>query len=201
MKLYFTPGVCSLAPHIALREAGAEFVLVQVDLQTKQTADGDDYLALNRSGKVPALDFGESEVLTENAAILQYIADRFPEAQLAPPVGTTARYRLQSRLSYLGSELHKLFGPLFIPGHSEDAKQASIAKIHDHLAALDSELAARDYLLESGFSVADAYLFTILGWPHLVGVEIDQYTNLGAYAGRIAARASVQAALATEGLI
>ncbi len=201
MKLYYTPGVCSLAPHIALREAGQEFDLIKVDLYAKQTDGGADFNQVNRHGKVPALDIGEDTVLTENPAILQYIADRNPDAGLAPPAGSSARYRLHSWLSYLGSELHKLFGPLFAPGHSDDEKKRSTQGIDSALTRLDEELSARDYLVGDRFSVADAYLFTILGWPKMVGIDMGKYPALNAYTGRIAQRESVQAALKAEGLI
>ena len=201
MKLYYTPGVCSLAPHIALREAGQEFDLIMVDLHAKQTDDGGDYNQVNRHGKVPALDIGEDTVLTENPAILQYIADRNPDAGLAPPAGSSARYRLHSWLSYLGSELHKLFGPLFAPGHSDDEKKRSSQGIDSALTRLDEELSSRDYLVGDRFSVADAYLFTILGWPKMVGIDMAKYPALNAYTDRIAQREGVQAALKAEGLI
>lgn len=200
MKLYYTPGVCSLAPHIALRETGAEFDLVRVDLQTKQTENGDDYLKICRHGKVPALDIGEGPVLTENPAILQYVADRNPSAGLIPQAGTLERYRLQSWLSYLGSELHKCFGPLFQPGHGEESKKLAIEGIHRHFAALDELLSTQDYLTGDRFTVADAYLFVILGWPNLIGLDMARYSGLQPYAGRIAARDGVQAALKAEGL-
>lgn len=201
MKLYYTPGVCSLAPHIALREAGQEFDLIKVDLHAKQTDGGGDFNQVNRHGKVPALDIGEDTVLTENPAILQYIADRNPDAGLAPPAGSSARYRLHSWLSYLGSELHKLFGPLFAPGHSDDEKKRSSQGIDSALTKLDEELSTRDYLVGDRFSVADAYLFTILGWPKMVGIDMDKYPALNAYTGRIAQREGVQAALKAEGLV
>jgi glutathione S-transferase len=201
MKLYYTPGVCSLAPHIALREAGQEFDLIKVDLHAKQTDAGGDYNQVNRHGKVPALDIGEDTVLTENPAILQYIADRNPDAGLAPPAGSSARYRLHSWLSYLASELHKLFGPLFAPGHSDDEKKRSSQGIDSALTRLDEELSTRDYLVGDRFSVADAYLFTILGWPKMVGIDMAKYPALNAYTGRIAQREGVQAALKAEGLV
>lgn len=200
MKLYYTPGVCSLAPHIALREVGADFELIKVDLQSKKTEQGGDYLKISRHGKVPALDFGEDTVLTENAAILQYVADRAPETALAPLPSDPGRYRLQSWLSYLGSELHKLFGPLFQLGHSDDAKARSIEALHRHFALLDERLGQQDYLVGDHFTVADAYLFVILGWPRMVGLDMAKYPALGAYAARVGQREAVRAALKAEGL-
>lgn len=200
MKLYYTPGACSLAPHIALNEIGADFDLVKVDLQTKKTEQGDDFRQVNAVGKVPALDIGEKEPLTENSAILQYIADRKPEAGLAPAAGSSERYRLQSTLSYLSSELHKSFVPMFTPGTSDDAKAAATGSIDQHFAALDQKLSKQDYLLGDRYSVADSYLFVILGWPGHVGMDTSKYQALGAYAGRIAQREAVQKSLKEEGL-
>lgn len=200
MKLYYTPGACSLAPHIALNEIGADYELVKVDLQNKQTEQGDDFRQVNPLGKVPALDIGEDRPLTENPAILQYIADRKPEAGLAPPPSSTERYRLQSKLSYLGSEVHKSFVPMFQPGSSDEAKKAATESIHQHFARLNEKLANRQYLLGDQYSVADAYLFVILGWPQHAGIDTSQYSALGAYAGRIAQRQAVQNALKEEGL-
>lgn len=199
MKLYYTPGACSLAPHIALREAGANFDLVKVDLRSKKTESGEDYTSVTQRGKVPALEIDKGEVLTENAAILQYVADQAPDRKLAPPPSDLARYRLQSWLSYLGSEVHKLFGPLF-QGGSEEAKKASTDALHKHFAALNQHLSKQDYLLGNQFTVADAYLFTILGWPRVIGLDMSQYPALGNYAGRIAQRQPVQEALKAEGL-
>lgn len=200
MKLYYTPGACSLAPHIALNEIGADYDLIKVDLQNKQTEQGDDFRQVNPLGKVPALDIGEDRALTENPAILQYIADRKPEAGLAPPAGSSQRYRLQSALSYLGSEVHKSFVPMFAPGSTDDAKAAATDTINQHFARLNEKLSKQDYLLGDQYSVADSYLFVILGWPQHVGLDISKYPALGAYAGRIAQRQAVQDALKEEGL-
>lgn len=201
MKLYYSPGACSLAPHIALREAGATFDLVKVDLATKRTESGADYLAVAPLGKVPALDIGEGEALTENAAILQYAADQAPASGLAPAANSPARYRLQSWLSFLSAELHKAFVPLFVPGSSDEVKAQAVDTIHGHLKRLDGLLATRDHLVDGGYTVADIYLFVILGWPRYVGMDISAYPALGAYAARIGPRPAVQAALQAEGLI
>lgn len=201
MKLFFSPGACSLAPHIALREIGADFEAIRVDLASRTTDAGGDYLAINPSGKVPALRLDSGEILTENPAILLFIADRKPEAGLAPAHGTLDRYRLLSRLSFLGSEFHKAFVPLFTPHASDAAKSAATEVVRKHLAVLDAELAERDHYAGDSFSVADIYLFVILGWTAHVGIELGEYPSLSSYAQRIAQRPAVGAALAAEGLI
>lgn len=200
MKLYFSPGACSLAPHIALEEIRADFQPVRVDLATRRTETGDDYRSVNPSGKVPALILDGGEILTENPAILTYVADQKPEAGLAPPEGSLGRYRLISRLSFLGSEVHKAFVPLFSPGASDDAKASATEAVKTHLAALEEELTGREHYCGDQFSVVDAYLFVILGWPAYVGIDLKAYPALGAYQARIAQRPAVAAALKAEGL-
>jgi len=200
MKLFISPGACSLAPHIALNETGADFDAVKVDLATRKVETGDDFLKVNPSGKVPALTLDSGETLTENPAILLYIADQNPDAGLAPRDGTMERYRLLSRLSFLGSEFHKAFVPLFTPGTSDDAKAAAMTAVKNHLAALDKELAGKDHYA-GDFSVADIYLFVMLGWPAHVGIDMSAYPALGAYCARIAQRPAVGSALKAEGLI
>ncbi|RIJ16689.1 glutathione transferase GstA [Henriciella mobilis] len=201
MQLFISPGACSLAPHIALREAGADFEAVKVDLATRKTEAGDDFLAVNPSGKVPALTLDNGQSLTENPAILLYIADQNPGVGLAPAEGSIERYQLLSRLSFLGSELHKAFVPLFTPGTTDDAKAAATVAVKGHLAGLDQEIAGKEYYVGEAFSVADIYLFVILGWPAHVGIDMAAYPALGAFAGKIAQRPSVGAALKAEGLI
>lgn len=200
MQLFISPGACSLAPHIALRETGADFEAVKVDLATRKTEAGDDFLAVNPSGKVPALILDNGETLTENPAILLYIADQGSAVGLAPAEGSLARYQLLSRLSFLGSEFHKAFVPLFAPGTSDEAKAAAAVAVKNHLAALDKELTGRDHYAGDSFSVADIYLFVMLGWPGYVGIDMSAYPALGAYAGKIAQRPAVGAALKAEGL-
>ncbi len=200
MQLFISPGACSLAPHIALREAGADFEAVKVDLATRKTEAGDDFLAVNPSGKVPALTLDNGQSLTENPAILLYIADQNPEVGLAPAEGSFERYQLLSRLSFLGSEFHKAFVPLFAPGASDEAKAAAAVAVENHLAALDKELTGRDHFAGDSFSVADIYLFVMLGWPGYVDIDMSAYPALGAYAGKIAQRPAVGAALKAEGL-
>lgn len=202
MKLYYSPGACSLAPHIALCEAGAEFELVRVDLRAKEikAGAGSDYRKINPLGKVPALDIGEPEVLTENVAILSYIADKFPAAWGGPKDGN-ARYRLLRWLGFVTSEMHKGFVPVFhAAAYGESGKAAAIQNLGNQFAFLNSELGTRDYLLDGHFSVADCYLSVVLGWTAHAGIDMSGYTNLGAYSARIAARPSVIAARKAEGL-
>jgi glutathione S-transferase len=200
MKLFISPGACSLAPHIALREIGADFEAVKVDLGTRKTESGEDFLGINPVGKVPALILDNGQTLTENPAILLYIADQNPGLGLAPREGSLERYQLVSRLSFLGSEFHKAFVPLFAPGTSDEAKTAAVEAVKKHLAVLDQELTGNEHYAGSSFSVADIYLFVMLGWPAHVGIDMAVYPALGAYAGRIAQRPAVGSALKAEGL-
>lgn len=196
MKLYYTPGVCSLAPHIALREAGLDVRLEKVD-------DGNRgaYRAVNPNGYVPALEIRPGEILTEGPAIMQYIADLAPAAGLAPANGSMERYRLQSWLNYITSELHKGFSPLFKPGMPAPAKTMFREQIAQRLETVERRLAQHEYLLDSGFSVADAYLFVVTGWSGFVGVDLTPFPHLLAFRERIAARPAVQAAMRAEGLL
>ncbi|WP_437882427.1 glutathione transferase GstA [Pseudomonas sp. LRF_L74] len=201
MKLYYKAGACSLSPHIALLEAGLSFELEAVDLQTKRTASGADFTAINSKGYVPALALDNGKVLTEGAAIVQYIADLKPQSGLAPANGSEARYELQSLLGFISSELHKPIGSLFNPAQSEDWKAAAKALIGKRLDWLAAQLGNNEYLLENRFSVADGYLFTVLGWTDHVGFSLDQWPTLQAYRSRIGARPKVVEALKAEGLI
>jgi glutathione S-transferase len=201
MKLYYSPGACSLAPHIVLREAGFAFDLEKVDLKGKTTAAGEDYLAINAKGAVPALKVESGDVLTEGPAITQYLADLKPESGLAPKAGTFDRARLQETLNYLTSELHKAFGPLF-GGGSDEAKAAAKETIGKKLAYLETLFAdGRDYLGGSQFSVADAYLFVLQNWTGFVGIDLKQWPKLAAFQARVGARPKVQEALIAEGLM
>jgi glutathione S-transferase len=201
MKLYFTPGACSLAPHIGLREAGYQFDLEQVDLATKKTKSGADYLKVNGKGYVPALQLDNGEVLTEAPIILQYIADQKPESGLVPKAGTMERYRTQEWLNFVTSELHKGLGALFNPKTPEDYRPVAIERINTRLDFLAKQLDGKPYLMGDKFSAPDAYLFTVLSWaPHLK-ISLDKWPSLGAYLGRVAARPQVQAALKAEGLV
>ncbi len=200
MKLYYAPGVCSQAPHILLREAELPFELEKVDLATKRTETGRDYWEINPNGYVPTLEIEPGLYLTEGPAIMQYIADKVPSRKLAPPAGSLERYRLQSWLNFITAEIHKGFSPLFKPDWPEEAKalvREQLAKRFDHVEA---HLAIHGYLMGDTFTVADAYLFVTSGWAKAVGIDLARWPNLQAYRQRIAARQTVKAALAAEGL-
>nr|WP_313404461.1 glutathione transferase GstA [Pseudomonas sp.] len=201
MKLYYTAGACSLSPHIALLEAGLPFELEAVDLKTKLTASGEDFTRINGKGYIPALQLDDGKVLTEGAAIVQYIADLKPESGLAPANGSEARYELQSWLSFISSELHKPFGSMFNPAQGADWKAAAQALLSKRLDWLVAELGEREFLLGDRFTVADGYLFTVLGWAGMVGFSLDAWPSLQAYRARIGARPKVVEALKAEGLI
>jgi glutathione S-transferase len=197
MKLYFSPGACSLHPHIALREAGLPFELVRVDIRAHKTHDGKDYYAVTPKGYVPALELDDGSILTEGAVIDQYIADRKPEAKLAPPAGTMERYRLQEWLNFIATEVHKSFGPLF--GHAPDeVKQQARDRIDRRFDLLAKELASKPYLMGETFSVADGYLYNMLRWTAFTGVDLTKWPALQAFFARVEARPAVQAALAAE---
>lgn len=200
-KLYYSPGACSLSPHIALRESGLPFDLVMASTKTKKLADGTDYYTINAKGYVPLLELDDGQRLSEGPAIVQYIADQAPAKNLAPAAGTMARYRLMEWLNFITSELHKGFSPLFNPAMPEEAKTLARTKLGERLAWVDSQLEGKDYLMGSQFTVADGYLFTVAGWGKYVGVDISGLKNLSAYMGRVAARPAVQEALKAEGLL
>jgi glutathione S-transferase len=200
MKLYYAPGVCSQAPHILLREAGLEFTLEKVDTKTKKTETGADFLAINPNGYVPVLEIEPGLVLTEGPAIMQYIADRKPEAKLAPANGTLARYQLQSWLNFITSEIHKGFSPLFKPNLSDEAKGIFREQLGKRFDYLEQRLSKQDYILESGFSAADAYLFVTTGWSGFVGIDLAKWPAISAFRKRIGERPAVKAALEAEGL-
>lgn len=202
MKLYYKPGACSLASHIALREAGFNPEIEAVDLPTHKTASGVDFYTINPKGYVPALITDEGELLTEGVAIMQYLADLKPEAKLLPPPATLARARVQEALNFVATEVHKGFSPFFNPTTHPETKAAVPANVGRRFDALEAQLAdGRDYLLGADFTVADGYLFTVLGWSPYIGLDLVKWPNLSAYRARIAARPGVQAALKAEGLI
>jgi glutathione S-transferase len=199
MKLYYAPGACSLSPHIVLREAGLSFELEKVDLRSKKTESGKDFNTINPKGYVPALQLDDGSILTEGPAIVQYLADKAPQARLAPANGTMERYRLQELLNFISTELHKGFSPLFNPAYPEDAKKIvreNLARRFDHLSTY---LEKGPYLTGEQFTVADAYLFTVLGWTAHVNIDLGKWPVLKAYHGRVAERPHVQAALKAEG--
>ena len=200
-KLYYAPAVCSLAPHIVLAEAGYDYTLERVDLKTKKTETGKDYLSISEKGAVPALQLEDGALLTEGVAIMQYLADQRPEANLAPANGTLARARLQEWLNYLTSEIHKGHWPLFYADQTgEQAKEVYLKKLKKNYDWLNGKLANQSYLMGDVFSLADAYLFTLLGWMRFFNVDINAWPNLASYQARVAARPAVQRAMAAEGL-
>lgn len=198
MKLYYSPGACSLSPHIALKEAGIPHELVKVDLRAKTLAGGEDYNTVNPKGQVPALALDNGELVTEGPVIVQMIADKAPAAGLAPASGTPERYRLQEWLNFISAEVHKTFSPLFNPAVPEEAKAVFRTRLNAKLAYIDSKLAGRDYLMGSQFTVADGYLYTMLRWADGMKIDLSAMKNLTAYKERVAARPSVQAALKAE---
>lgn len=200
MKLFYSPAACSLCPHIVLRETALPFELERVDLRSGRTERDLEYRTVNPKGYVPALQLDDGQVLTEVAAIVQYLADRRPDSNLAPAPGSFERYRLQEWLHYVGSELHKSLGSLFGPQMPAEYRAVVKAAIAGKLALVSAQLAQRTHLLGPRFTVADAYLFVVLRWsPHL-DVDLGRYPPLQAYLARIGARPAVQAALRAEGL-
>jgi len=200
MKLYYLQGACSLASIVSLIEVGATFEAVEVDRKTRKTPDGRDYADINPKGYVPALELDDGEVLTENTAVLPYIADLNPSANLAPPVGTRLRFRLHEWLGYLNSEMHKNFSTLFNPAAPEAMKQIAKENIARRTAFIEDRLGDKSFLLGESFSVADAYLYVILSWRQKLGVDLSKFTKVTALYERVRARPSVQSARRAEGL-
>ncbi|MBS0367448.1 MAG: glutathione transferase GstA [Proteobacteria bacterium] len=200
MKLYYMPGACSLASNIALREAGVPFELVKVDRKTR-TAGGRDYLTINGKGYVPALQLDSGEVLTENIALLSYIADRNPAAKLAPPAGSMERYRLLEWLAFISTEIHKSFTPFFKPDTTDAARESARANLTLRLGWADQALGDKPCLMGGQYTVADSYLFTILGWAVHVKYDLAPFPHLQGLQGRVASRPHTQAALKAEGLL
>ena len=200
MKLYYSPGACSLSPHIVAREAGIEVDLVKVDLKARKLEDGGDYARINAKGYVPALALDDGTLLTEGTAIVQYLADRHPDSGLAPSNGTLERYRLQEWLNFLTSEIHKSFSPLFNPAAAEGWKQAARENIVRRFDLITERLGPNAYLMGERFTVADAYLFTLLNWCQWTGIDLARWPALKAYQAHVAGRPKVQEALRAEGL-
>jgi len=201
MKLYYSSGACSLSPHIALHEAGLAFEPVLTPTKTHKLPDGGDYYAVNPLGYVPLLELDNGQRLREGPAIVQYIADLVPEKKLAPANGTMERYKLQEWLTFIGTEIHKSFSPLFYPDTPAETKATFSAKLASRLKWVDGELAGKQYLMGDGFTVADGYLFTVTNWAKHVGLDISGFTNLNTWRERVAARPAVQAAMRAEGLL
>lgn len=201
MKLYYSPGACSLSPHIALHEAGLAYTPVLASTKSHKLQDGTDYYTINALGYVPLLELDNGERLREGPAIVQYIADQVPDKQLAPANGTLARYRLQEWLTFIGTELHKGFSPLFNPATPEDYKPMVRERLLQRLQWVDSQLAGNQYLMGDQFTVADGYLFTVTNWTQPTKLDISGLANLAAYRERVGARPAVQAAMKAEGLL
>lgn len=200
MRLYYAPGACSLAPHIVAREAGLSLDLIKVDIFTKKTEDGRDFHEVSPLGYVPALEIDGGEILTEDAVVIQYVADRNPAAGLLP-AGGMERYRAQAWLGFIATELHKGFGPLWYPTTPEETKRATLDRLATRFTYLDKHLKGRDYLQGDTFTAPDAYAFTVLNWTNFLKVDLSSWPNLQAYVARVAARPQVREALKAEGLI
>jgi glutathione S-transferase len=201
MKLYYSPGACSLSPHIALHEAGLAHELVRVDLKEKKTETGEDFAKINPKGQVPALMLDSGELVTEGPVIVQVIADKAAGKNLAPANGTDERYKMQEWLNFTTSELHKNFSPLFNPAIPDDVKKFFADRIMGKFKYTDSQLAGRDYLMGKQFTVADGYLFVMTAWADRMKLDLSGLPNLMAFKARVAARPNVQAALKMEGLL
>jgi glutathione S-transferase len=200
MKLYYSPGACSLSPHIALHEAGLAFEPVLASTKSHKLQDGTDYYGINPLGYVPLLELDDGTRLREGPAIVQYIADLVPNKNLAPANGTLQRYRLQEWLTFIGTEVHKTFSPLFNPATPEDYKPLAKDKLASRLKWVDGQLEGKQYLMGEHFSVADGYLFTVTNWCKPIGIDISGLPNVLAWRERVSARPAVQAALKAEGL-
>lgn len=201
MKLYYSPGACSLSPHIIAREAGLPVEIEKIDNKAKKTSDGGDFWAVNPKGQVPVLEFDDGDRLTEGPAIVQYLADQAPSAKLVPPAGSKERYRVQEWLNFITSEIHKSFTPLFKPNTPQAYKPIAKENLAARFAYIDKHLAGKNYLMGDQFTVADAYLFTVLRWSAFHQIDLSHYQNITAYMGRVAERPKVEQAMREEGLI
>lgn len=201
MKLYFSPGACSLSPHIVAEEAGLPCEFILASTKSHKLQDGTDFYSINPLGYVPFLVLDDGQTLREGPVIVQYLADQVPEKKLIPAVGTMERYRVLEWLNFIGTELHKSFGPLFKPGTPEDYKPAVREALRGRFEWVEQQLAGKTYLMGEQFTVADAYLFTVSGWGKFVGLDLSDLPNLQAYLGRVGSRPAVQAALRGEGLL
>lgn len=201
MKLYYSPGTCALSPHIVARELGLPVQVQKIDNKAKTIDGGGDYWKVNGKGYVPALELDNGEVLTEGPAIVQYLADQKPESGLAPKAGSLERYRVQEWLNFITSEIHKQFSPLFKPNTPEDYKPVARENLANRFKWLDQQLAGKDYLMGKQFTVADAYLFTVLRWTVPMKIDLAPWPNLAAYLKRVGARPKVKEAMQEEGLL
>ena len=201
MKLYYSPGACSLAPHIVAREAGLSLDLEKVDLANRTTASGRSFLEINPKGYVPALEVQNGTVMTEVSALIQYLADQDPQAGLIPAAGTPERYKVLEWIGFIATEIHKGFSPLWNPTTPDAVKQAAKERLFQRFAYVDQQLDGRSYLTGERFTVADAYLFVVVNWTNFHGLSLGDYKNLAAFMERVAARPKVQEALQAEGLL
>jgi len=201
MKLYFSPGACSMAPHIVAREAGYQFDLEKVDIPNKKTAGGEDFWKINPKGYVPALRLDDGELLTEVGVIIQYLADQKPESGLAPKAGTMERYHLMEAVNFAATEIHKQIGALFNPKMTSEMKEVQLGVIERRFNALEKALEGKQYVMGEKFSVADAYLFTVLNWTGMHKIDLGKWPNIKGFMARVAARPKVQETLKAEGLI
>jgi glutathione S-transferase len=200
MKLFYSPGACSLSPQIVLREAGVDVALERVDLKSKKTEHGADFTTVNPKGQVPTLQLDTGEILTEGPVIVQYISDLNPAAGLTGAPGSMTRWRVLEWLNHITSELHKGFSPLFRPNTPDAYKEIARANLAAKFDALETHMAGRNHLTGDAFTAADAYLFTVMNWGRFTGIDIARWPTLAAYHARVAARPKVQEALAAEGL-
>jgi len=201
MKLYYSPGACSLAPHIVARELGIDLELVKVDTKSKSIAREGDFWAVNPKGYVPALELDDGAILTEVSALLQYLADRKPDSHLVPKAGSIERYRLLELLGYIATEIHKGFGPLWYPTTPDAVKDSARAALRKRYAYIEGLLVGRPYLLGDEFSLADAYLYTVTNWSRAAKLDLSEFPDLLAFQKRVAARPAVREALKAEGLL
>lgn len=201
MKLYYSPGSCSLAPHIVAREAGLEIQLEKVDLRSKKTGRGADFTGVSPKGYVPALELDDGSLLTEGPVISQFLADRRPDAGLAPPHGTMERYRLQEILGFVNSEIHKSYHPLFDPRLPAERREEIVGHLTTRYALVEKTLTGRPFLTGETFTIADAYLFALTGWARHVKLDLGAFPSLLAFQERVAARPAVRAAMKQEGLL
>ena len=198
MKLFYSPGACSLSPHIVLRETGLPHELARVDLRAKKTADGGDYWAINPAGSVPTLQLDSGETLTEGPAIVQYLGDLAPQSGIVPAAGTMARYRLIEALNFISTELHKSYSPLFRPNTPDDYKPVARENLVARYGVVEKMLAGKSYLLGETFTAADAYLFVVTRWSFPLKLDLSQYSNLAAFMARVGERPKVKEAIAAE---
>jgi len=201
MKLFYSPGACSLSPHIVAREAGIDVQLEKVDTKSHTYNGGSDFFKVNPKGYVPALEIDAGQILTEGPAIVQYLGDRKPESGIVPPAGSVDRYRLQEMLGYINSEIHKTYSPLFNKATSEDTANERREYLKKRYAYLEGILATKQYLVGGKFSAADAYLFTVTNWAQYVKLDLAGFPNLQEFQKRVAARPAVQQAMKEEGLL